>query len=214
MSNELIPASDLGTTDTKALATVAQGGNFLPRLQLFSGSSDACKEGKMQVGHHGLTRDKDTIEPLGKEVEVLILAGRTKAIEFGEQVLVFYEVDHPEFIRIQAEADAKIKNRMYGAEYLVWIPAAETFATYYLASPTARRASPSFAERLRKAAIVTSKLIDNGEHKWHGNVCKALEVPTFELPPVEEMKKQVQAFLGAKSSAVEKAAETAGERDR
>lgn len=203
-----------GNSDTTALAAMAQGGGFLPRLQLFGGSSDACKEGKIPVAHWGLTREKDNIEDLGKEVEVVVLAGRTKAIQFGDTTLVYYTPTHPEFIRIQGEADAKQQSRMYGAEYLVYIPSAETFATLFLCSPTARRAIPSVNARINKAAVLKSQLIDNGKHKWHGPVCKPLEQPTFELPDFADIKKQLDGFKNARDSEVETVQDTGSERER
>jgi hypothetical protein len=213
MSNDLTLFQDLGDSDTTALARVSQGGGFLPRLQLFGGSSDACKEGLIGIGRHGLTRGKGAIEDLGKDVEVYVLAGRTKAIEFGEQVLVYYEDQSPEFLRIQEEADAKVKDRMYGSEYLMWVPAAKSHATYFMASPTARQAAPSVANCIKHGAILSSELIDNGKHKWHGPTCKRVETITFEMPDFAEAKKQYDAFMNAKSSEVERVEETA-ERDR
>lgn len=201
-------------SDTTALSAVSQGGGFLPRLQLFGGSSDACKEGKIGVAHFGLTREKDNIEDLGKLVEVLLLKGRTKAVQWGETVLVYYDHTHPEFIRISSEADNKVKGRMYGAEYLLYVPSAEVFATFYLCSPSARREISGFNNRLGKCAVLKGQLVDNGKNKWHVPKCEPLDVPTFEFPSGNDILKQVEAFTNVKDSEVETVQDTGSDRER
>src|SRR4051794_32082637 len=59
---------------------VAKSSDFLRRLQLFGGNSDAVKTEKIAIGTWGLVTDSETIEPLGKQVDVLVCAWRPKAM--------------------------------------------------------------------------------------------------------------------------------------
>jgi hypothetical protein len=80
------------TSNEEDLLAVAGASGFLPRLQLFGSSSDAVKEGKIGVAHWGVVRGKDQLEDLGKETDILVIAGRAKALDIGgEKVVTSYD---------------------------------------------------------------------------------------------------------------------------
>lgn len=206
--NELVSTEG---TNMGALAAVSSAGSFLPRVQLFGGNSEACKEGRIPIGHYGLVRDKETIEDLTNDVEFLVIAGRPKAMEInGDVIITNYDHTSEEFTRIAQESETPDSGCMYGPEFLIYVPEAHTFATLYLSSKTARRESGSLSSRLGKAARATSHLIKGKKFSWHGPKFHAVTEPTFELPDVEEITKQRTAFLNPKSSEVEKDDSTGG----
>lgn len=210
--NELIPVDSLPKSDETALIEVGASTTFLPRIQLFGGSSDACKEGKIGIGRYGLVRGKE-IEDLGPEVSVLVCAGRVKALDLsGDTPITSYDHKSEVFKAIQASSGEENSKKMYGPEYLLWVPTAGAFATFFLSSPTARRESPSIHSKLRKAATLKAQLINGKKHKWHGPVITACSTP-FNLPETELLQSEVDRFLNPKASEVE-VAEEGGERDR
>lgn len=211
--NALISLQDIGQSDATALAAVSTAGGFLPRLQLYGSNTKACKAGKIGIAHYGITRDKNDPDDLGKEVEVLVIAGRVKAMQFTDDaVIVNYDHKSAEYQRIAAASAEQDSGCMFGSEYLMWVPAAKTFVSFFMASATARRAAPKVVERLGKAATLSAEYIEKGKYAWHGPVCKPLDNPTFEIPDIEEIKKQANVFLNPKSSTMEK--DTSDERDR
>lgn len=212
--NALATLGQLQASDTTALAAASTAGGFLPRVQLYGSKSGACTEGKIPIAHYGLTRDKDQIDDLGEQVEIVVLAGRVKAMEINKDgVLVNYDPKSDEYARIAAASDEKDSGCMFGPEYLIYVPKAQTFATFYMASKTARRVSPDVLTRMHKAAVLSAKLIKTDKYSWHGPVCKPLDVPTFEVPPVDEIQKHITTFLSPRSSVMEKDTDGGG-RDR
>jgi hypothetical protein len=209
---ELIPIDVGGTlieSNDEALLAVSESGGFLPRVQLYGGNSDAVKEGKIGVANYGLVRGKDQLEDLGKEVDVLVIAGRVKALDISNTDAIVTSYDHKSdtFKDIAGRSGTQNSGCMFGPEYLIYVPSAKSYATFFLSSPTARREARSIHARLRKAATLKSQLIVGKKFKWHGPVITPCTTP-FELPPVEEMTKQAEAFLNPKTTGPELATES------
>lgn len=216
--NDLIPASVAGgevsivTNDDDVLA-VAGSSSFLPRLQLFGSSSDAVKEGKIGVAHWGLARGKDEIEDLGKEADILVIAGRVKALDVsGQTAVVSYDRHSDTFKSIAARSEANGSRCMFGPEYLVWVPSAKTFATLFLSSPTARRETRALHARLRKAATCKAQLIEGKQHKWHGPVFTPCTTQ-FEMPEMPALTQEAERFTNPNTAATPELAAPA-EADR
>ena len=208
--NDLIPVSEAAAAQELALLEVGASTGFLPRIQLFGGSSDAVKEGKINVGRYGLVRGKDQIEDLGPEVDVLVCAGRVKALDIsGDTPLTSYDHKSDLFKEIQATSGEENSRKMFGPEYLLWIDSVKSFATFFLSSPTARRESASIHSRLRKAATLKAKLITGKKHKWHGPVITQCSNP-FDLPEQETLQAEITKFVNPKASDVEIASESEG----
>lgn len=201
--NELIPV-DVGggeisiVSNEEDLLAVAQASGFLPRLQLFGGSSDAVKEGKIGVGRWGLVSGKDQLEDMGAEVDVLVIAGRVKALDVsGEQIVTSYDRNSETFKDIAARSETANSRCMFGPEFLVYVPKVKAFATVFLSSATARREARSLHARLRKAATFKANLITGKKHKWHGPVFTPCTTP-FELPAPEAILDEAKKFLSPK----------------
>jgi len=201
--NELIPV-DVGGGDISIvsneedLLAVAQASGFLPRLQLFGGSSDAVKEGKSGVGRWGLVSGKDQLEDMGPEVDTLVIAGRVKALDVsGEQVVTSYDMKTDTFKDIAARSETANSRCMFGPEFLVYVPKVKAFATVFLSSATARREARSLHARLRKAATFKGQLITGKKHKWHGPIFTPCTTP-FDMPTNEAILDEAKKFLNPK----------------
>lgn len=200
---ELIPVNEAAAANEGALLEVSTAADFLPRLQLFGGSSDAVKEGKIGVGRYGLVRSKDQIEDLGAEVNGLICAGRAKALDVsGENAITSYDPKSDIFKAIQAGSAEENSRKMFGPEFLVYIPAVQSYATFFMSSPTSRREAPAVLARMRKAATLKAQLINGKKHKWHGPVITPCSTP-FDLPSPESLQDEITKFSNPKSSEVE-----------
>lgn len=201
---------------------VASGGGFLPRLMLYGSNSDVVKDEKAQVGY-SLVKGKDELTYIGKEVEVLVLSWRPKALDMsGEQVVANHNPESPAFKAIAYRADnEKDSGCMFGPEYLVWIPALKCFATFLMGSKTARREAPAVKGFLPKpgqplkVCQLTTKLYSNDRFKWHGPKALESSVPV-EMPDGPEAIDQIEKFQNPPESSVEavEPEATGGGRDR
>lgn len=199
--NELIPV-DAGGGDISIvsndddLLAVSQAGGFLPRFQLFGGSSDAVKEGKIGVGRWGLVTGKDQVEDLGAEVDVLVVAGRVKALDLsGSEAVTSYDRNSDVFKSIAVRSEEQNSRCMFGPEFLIYVPRSKTFATLFLSSATARKEARSFHARLRKAATCKAQLLSNKKgQKWHGPVFTPCS-NVFEMPAMEQIVAEADKFL-------------------
>lgn len=198
-------------TNEDDLLAVAGSSAFLPRLQLFGSSSDACKEGKIPVAHWGIVRGKDQLEDMGKEVNVLVIAGRVKALDLsGEQIVTSYDRKSATFSDIAERSERPQSKCMFGPEFLVWVPSTGEYATVFLSSKTARGEARSLHARLGKAATFKAQLIEGKQFKWHGPVFTACTTP-FDLPDLEGVKVQAEKFLKPPTDGPELAAAAAAE---
>jgi len=118
MSNELISMEDLGQAkygDDQSFSLVSTASAFLPRLQLFGANSEVVKEGKFPMGCYGLVRSKEQIDDLTKEVAVLVLGWRPKAMQIdGDDITTLYNPSLDAFKQIAAKSEESNSGCMYG----------------------------------------------------------------------------------------------------
>lgn len=175
---------------------IAQSGlRFLPRLQLFSGNSEAVKGGLMPVGHYGLVTGKNKIIPLGKEVDILAFVWRPKAIDMSntDKIVAVFEPSDPMFQEIQERSSEQDSGCVYGPEFLVWIPQLERFATLLFGSKSARMEAPNLKSRLQKPTTLQVDLAKKGRNSWHVIVVNQCSTP-FPWPAKELVQEQVKNF--------------------
>lgn len=210
--NALVPVDVLGNSDG-ALA-VASSSAFLPRIQLYGGNSNACKEGKIPIGQYGLVSGKDDLEVLGAEVDILVLCGRAKALQIGDQIITVYDHTDPVFKQIQVDSEVQDSGAMFGPEYLFWVPSADKFATFFMSSKTARRESKAVHALIGYAATLKAQYINpaNSKYSWHGPKIVKCTSPTFDVPDAELLKEEIGKFRNPPKSKVE-AAGTSSEAD-
>lgn len=215
MSTGLVPVSQNARQD-RAMA-VAAAVDYLPRIKLCQGQSKEVGRKKVKSpGNFALIKTKEDIEDLGDEVEIVICAGRPKAMSTGDTIISIFEDDSPEFKRIQADSKVKDSGCFYGPEYLVYLPSHECFATLFLNNPTARREAGAFHARLGNAALLVSNFIEpeGSKYSWYGPQCKDLTTPIPNLPASEVFIEQADKFNSERSSQVKAADSNEDDRDR
>lgn len=198
---DVVPAGKY--TSEQSFALMVKSGDYLPRLQLFGGSSDACKTGQIPIAHFGIVPNKETIIDCGKDFEVVVLAWRPRAIRIGESIDNYYNPKAPEFIKVQEESEIKDSGCMYGPEFLLWVPSKEQFVLYHMNNKTARRAAPVMLGLIRKAAKLKSKLIETEKYKWHGPEILAYTSPVSPMPSAEDVITQMTKFNNPAESTTE-----------
>ena len=212
MSNELVIPGNDGSTDLDVFESMSDMGDaFLPRLQLFSGKTDACTEGRIPVNHYGLV-DGDDIIDLDTEIIVAVLAARHKAMCTDGDVQSSFDPNSELFKDFVARSSIKDSGCMYGPEFLVFVPSAGKFATYFMGSKTARREAKKFKPLMSKPAKLSSKPIEKGKFKWLGPVI----LPSDEVVDIPDMAKataECEKFRNPPEDKVEAAPSDEG-RDR
>lgn len=208
--NAAITASQSGG-DLTEFAKVTQSGTYLPRLQLMSSNSDKCKAGDFPINHYALVRDQTFID-LGVDVDILIIAWRPKALDIGgEELVTSFDQASATFKDIQERSQAPNSGCMYGPEFLVYIPAQEAYATFFMGSKSSRREAPNVIAKLQGSGTLTSKLVETKRFKWQTPIIKGCSTP-FDIPEAEDVQEQVDKFLNPKSSELEVAEDTGGEQ--
>ena len=208
---QLIPQDIVGgaLVPDGTFGSIVSGGDYLPRFQLFGSKSDACAEGKIGIGHYGLVKD-DVITDLTPEVDIIIVSWRPKAIQSGDDFLIDYypdvdekgNIQNPIFKRIVELSGVKDSGCMYGPEFLVWIPSANSFATYHLNSKTGRREARNMEPLLGKAATLKCRLIEQGKYKWHGPVVIPCST-SLDTPSEEDIREEWTKFQNPPKNEVE-----------
>lgn len=214
---QLVPQDMVGGALAKDedFADMVTAGSYLPRLQLFGSKSDACAEGRIPIGHYGLVKDDD-ITDLGDEINIVIVSWRTKATQVGgDMPIIVFDAKSELFQRIKEQSTVRDSGCMYGPEFLVWVPDAETFATYHMNSKTARREAKKMRPLIGSAATLKCRLIDppTSKYKWHGPVILPCSTP-LSVPDDDKMRVQWTQFQNPPEPVVLEEAEEGDERAR
>ena len=191
--------------DDEAFDKSTKTGDWLPRLQLMTSASEVCKSGEFPINHFALVRDQ-TNKDLGDSATILVIAWRPKAIEMGEEIISIYDPKDPEFERIQTKSGEKDSRCMYGPEFLVYNPEAESFATFFMGSKSMRREAPALRNLLQKAAVLKPHKIANAKYTWYSakvEPCTTL----FDLPDSDEIEEQYNKFINPPKKTVERVTE-------
>lgn len=202
--------------DDKALADLSGNGfgSFLPRLQLCGGSSNLCKEGKINAGRYAFVKGKgDAFTDLGPSVNLFPFGLRLKAMRFlKDSILSYFDPTGPEFLKIKAVSLEKDSGCLAGPEYLCFIPG-HGWCTLYLTSKSARNESPQLKAMLGKPVTLTAFLAENAKkQKWHVIRSAPCSVP-LEAPSADDILVQQTRFLNAQDSKEEAVPEGASSRE-
>lgn len=181
-------------------------GDWLPRLQLMTANSDKTKLGEFPMNHYALINGQN-YRDVGPAVDILIIAWRPKAIEMGDEVITVFDPRHPEFVRIQEKSGEQNSGCMYGPEFLVYVPSAKEFATFFMGSKSSRREAPGVKARMLKAGTLKSHVVKTAKYTWQVPSCTPCTTP-FEVPDADEVKEQADKFLNPPASTIEKASES------
>ncbi len=199
------------------IADVMGGGGFLPRLQLFIANSQPVKEDKIAMNHYGLVTGKDQIDDLGREVDILLMCYRPRALDVSdkENIRASSIVGSDLFNEIQDRADNVANSGcMYGPEYLVYLPVRGKFATILFGSKTSRNEAKNAHQYVGKPCTFKSRLITTPKYSWQAMLVTACSTP-FDHPTREVMVEQAKVFLEPKEiTGAEKVEEEATSRKR
>ena len=188
------------------LKDLMSGGGWLPRLQLMTANTAKCKSGEFAVNHYALVQGQN-FEDLGNQVDVLVIDWRPKALDTsGDNVISSYDHESVEFKSIVAGADEPNSGKMFGAEYLIYIPGKGSFATFFMGTKSARTDIPTVNARLQKAATLKAQKLSNKTNEWFSPLCVPCSTP-FDMPDQEELKEQHHKFLNPPKSEVEAVSE-------
>lgn len=201
---------------------------FLPRLQVCGGNTEIVKEGKMAMGVYGLIYDKNKFVDLGKEVDILVVGMRPKALRLPKEgnPMSYFKRESAEFKKIQADSKFPNSGCMFGMEFLVWIPSQAEWATLFLGTQSARKETPSVLTEMKKdfsgtsrdnygAAKVTChapRLVKNPKGSWHIPQFGPCNSDLAVLPERDSLAEEIQKFASPPESVEEKA--TGEERAR
>lgn len=192
--------NEIGSTalSTEILSELTKAGDYLERIQLYQGSSGACKENKIQPGKYGVPKS-DAVDELGDAIDLLVIAAKPKALETyqnGDQPLAVHDSASAEFQRIKDRAENEDDSGcMYGIEFLVFERSTGKFYTYFASSASARREAGKMIPREGILPVTLSaKFCKKGRNSWHAPVVTKCSTPFTNVPAVDKIKAQVEKF--------------------
>lgn len=213
MTNSLIPSGTVPKTDTTKVMSVSKNKEYLPRLKLCGSQSGEAQRGLVSIGNYALIKSRTDVEDIGDDVDAIVIAGRSKAFQLGDPPIQSFNTECALFKDLQEESLKKGSDSMYGPEFLLYLPAHQTYVTFFLCNPTGRVAAPDLLALMDGAANITSILLENKKkgYIWHGPVFKECGAP-LEVPDLDVIAKVATKFLNEKDSEVEIAEEDSRER--
>ena len=196
-------------------SAVVSGSAFLPRLQLFIANSAMVKEDKIAQNHYGLVIGKDQVDNLGKEVDVLLLSWRPRALDASDKsnIRASSDVTSDLFKEIQENSKEKDSGCLYGPEFLIYIPAREKFATVLFGSISARNEARNVQPLIGKPCTFKSRLIKTPKYSWQSMIVTPCSTP-FMVPTKETMQEVIEEFLQPKEVTGAERAESVSTRVR
>ena len=177
---------------------------WLPYLQLVGSNSKLVQQGKVNQAHYVLVLQKDQFEDLGKEVDVLPIDWRPKAMKMtpGGTPISYFDPNSEEFLEVQERSETPNSGCMFGPEFLLWIPAVKRFSSYFMSSKTSRNRAPELRTLLGRGATLKTKLIETKQFRWHSPTVFTC-ASRFEVPSNEEVQLQRKMFCNPETSTVD-----------
>ena len=225
-----LPATQMG--GDKGFDEIAQGGDFLARLQLFS-KGVAINKGLIKPGHWGIPEGDDVVTDLGISIDCLCLARRPKAIDMADTdaIVVNYDLDSDEFQRIAAASMTSDSGCMYGPSFLILERSSGRFVEFFCGTKSTRSEAKKIYPYLPLTAADTkarkldaephgpqpftmkTKLVERKHFSWHVPVVSKCSTPFAALPDMEKIIKEIEWFVNPQADGVEKVDEkTAGKK--
>jgi hypothetical protein len=194
--NALIPTYNGETSVVTDCMDEMGGSDFLPRLQLMTDASALVKGDKFTKNHYGLHAGGDP-KDLGKDIDIIVCSVRAKALDTGsDDIMEVFDINSDAFADIKKRSFEKDSGCMYGPEFLVYIPAAKAFATFFCSSKTARNDAPTIEgyRQAGKPCTLGSRFIEGKSFSWWAWKCTAC--PTVvTVPDAESFNKNMEQFL-------------------
>lgn len=208
--NELVAVSggktlaELPDVNLELFSGLAAGGGFLPRLGLEGSNSNRVKDDQIAKGHYSLTTGKDEFFDLGEVVDCRVLSVRPKALDLQDKSNIRWSYDHNSdlYAEIKAAADSKDKeekkSRLYGLEFLLYLPDVENpahrYATLFMGNASSRMETSKFRPLMKKCATLKWAKVVKDEYRWE--VIKIFPSQRkIEIEDLEEMHAIVNDFM-------------------
>ena len=182
--------------------------SFLPRIQLMTSNSQACKDGVIPMNNFAIVRGSQNIQSLGATVDVLCLSWRPKALQIaGDEITTLYDPDNQVFKDIVAKAGTPNSGCMYGPEFLLWLPLQKCFVTFFMGSTSARNEAANVRQYIRQPMSLRSQRLKNSKYTWYSPAAGACTTPLGCFPDETEMLAQIAAFENPQVTQTEPVAE-------
>jgi hypothetical protein len=211
----------LSNVDDKLFDDLTRNKGYLGRMQLYSKGS-AINHGLVGPGEYGIPDGDDKIIRLGKNVDVLPLARRVKALDMSdkENIISVYDPKDPEFARIRDKAGEKDSGCMFGVSFLVFERTTGRFLEFFCGTKTSRAEAGKIYDFLPqvdkngvpqppRAITLGSRVIDSGSYSWHGSTIAECSTPISNLPSIEELQSEINSFQNPRTEKAEKVDEAA-----
>ena len=179
---ELVVASggktlaELPDANLDLFSGLAAGGGFLPRIGLEGSNSNRVKDDQIAKGHYSLTTGKDEFIDLGEVVDCRVLAVRPKALDLQDKSNIRWTYDHHSglYNEIKNAAESKDKeekkSRLYGLEFLLYLPDVENpahrYATLFMGNASSRMETTKFRPLMKKCATLKWAKVVKDEYRW------------------------------------------------
>ena len=191
---------------------------FLGRLSLATSFTTLGKSGRFPMNHWAHVQGSNPPEDLTTEVEIFPLAWRPRAMnmKLNPPVSKFNPAD-PEFQKIQAKSDVANSGCAYGPEFLVWIPSARSFASFFLTSQGLKAIAKFLLEKMGKGEAVRlgSRFHEKGNNPRQVPTASAVSVvDPSDLPPKTQTEAEIAKFNNPPESQIETVEDAGPQRDR
>lgn len=217
--NTALQLPDYGQQDMGALTEMTRSSSaYLNRFQLYT-KGKAINHGLIAPGRYGISESEDEITDLGKEVDVLVLAWRPKALDISDlsNIITNFDPSSEEFQRIQAAESIKDSGCMYGPSFLLYERTTGRFVEWFCNNKSSRIAAGKVSAFLPKEGKVHAMTLGvrvaekkGTNESWHVSTVNECSTP-IALPDAETVNKEVQKFLNPPKPEAEAASEAEAE---
>lgn len=198
--------------DEKTYEDIASSG-YLPRLQLVTSNSTVAKEGKFPINHYAVV-DNSVYHDVGSEVNVFVLSWRPKALDLSnDNIVVSYDPTSELYKTIKEGSREKDSQKMFGPEYLVYIPSSDKFATLFMGGVTTIKESPHLQANLKGKVTLSSKMIETKKYKYFSIKVETCTANIQFNPDPEKFQKVINEFNNPKDTELQ-VASTEAKSDR
>jgi len=215
-----LPSVELATNDE--LKTLTQGTDFLQRIQLVT-KGKFVDTGKINPGRYGVPQTGgEEIIDLGAEIDILPLVVRAKALDMRDRdaIIAVYDMNLPEFERIKTLAAESNSGCMWGPSFLILERNTGIFYEFFMGNKSARQESGKLTPFLpiskEKAEAIgeephgpipctlKNRYIQRPTYGWHVPVVTKCSEPFTNLPPLDQIRKEVAKFAATKDNGIER----------
>jgi len=211
MSNELmIPDGGSLTPDkvNEVFDDVAASNEYLSRIQVMGSNSALVIDGSLSLGQFALINSKEDFLALGKTIDVLVCAFMFKAMDLtADPILTSYDPSDSVFQAIKDRSTVSDSQNLCGLDFLLWLPSANRFVSFYLSSKSARKIAPKMRsyiidDKVPSPATLTCNLVKGKKFSWHVAAVGDCTTP-FDMPSQEEFTKVLNKFQNPPKTVVE-----------